>query len=160
MLLILTNKFDISADAVIEKLHHQNIPFFRWNLEDFLISHILELVMVDGEVKKAKLIAEDRMIDLQKDISVVWYRRPGRLTPRQEITDSVNVEFSIREGNVLLNNLWCLLKDKVWVNHPFQNRLIDNKLYQLQLARKVGLTTPFTLVTNNPKEVIKLKKKI
>ena len=159
MLLIITNKHDISSDIVIDKLYKSKIPFFRWNLEDFLISQKIELNMTNGKNDKLLLYAEDRKIDLQKEISMIWYRRPGELKSSNEITDSADKNFTIREGSTLLSNVWQILLNKDWVNHPFLMRIAEIKLYQLHLAASLGLSVPYTVVTNNPKEVLKIKTK-
>lgn len=160
MLLILTNKLDSHTDIVIKKLRELNLRFFRWNIEDFLISHIFGLeIGVDGDKKIINLYAENRSVDLIKDISVVWYRRPEKPKIYQEITESSITEFVSRESDFILSNTWRLLEEKVWINNPFRNKEIDNKLYQLKLAAEIGLEIPPTLVTNNSDAVYKFMAK-
>ncbi len=158
MLLILSNKLDAHTDIVIKKLHESDLSFFRWNIEDFLISHIFTLKIDGGGIKKIELQAEDRMIDLAKDISAVWYRRPEKPKIHDNITDSSIVEFVSRESDFILSNAYRLLEKKFWLNNPFRNKEIDNKLYQLNLVAEIGLEIPPTLVTNNPDMVYKFRK--
>lgn len=140
-------------------MREKNLPFFRWNVEDFLTDHKIKVVVQDGVLKEIHLEAEERKVDLEKEISVVWYRRVLSPNPSNEITDEEYKQFARWEGSVLLNNIWTILAHKVWLNTPFQNQVLSNKLYQLQLARKVGFDTPPTLVTNNPDEVRSFHKK-
>ena len=143
---------DAHTDIVIEKLHKRGLDFFRWNIEDFLTEHGFEIEIENGCVKNLMLSAEDRNIDLVKDVSVVWYRRPGKLVISEAVKDEGYIEFGLREAKFLLNNVWRLLEDKTWINNPFENSQIDNKLYQLSLAAKLGLETPHSFVTNKKKE--------
>jgi len=152
MLLIITNKLDTTADVVIDRLNRGNTPFVRWNTEDLLCSHKITLKISAGKVVKALLRAEGRTVDLENDISVIWYRRPEKAPPHVAIRKSSHKEFARREGSMLLSNLWSLLGNKVWVNYPANNLVLNNKLYQLTLAEQLGMTTPATLVTNNPSE--------
>jgi glutathione synthase/RimK-type ligase-like ATP-grasp enzyme len=158
MLLILSNKLDAHTDIVIKKLRKSDLPFFRWNIEDFLISHIFALEIDGGGIKKIELQAEDRIINLAKDISAVWYRRPEKPKIHHNITDSSIVEFISRETDFILSNIWRLLENRFWLNNPFRNKEIDNKLYQLKLAAEIGLEIPPTLVTNNPDVVCEFRK--
>ncbi|MCG2808835.1 MAG: hypothetical protein L6275_00625 [Candidatus Portnoybacteria bacterium] len=155
MILILTNKLDAHTDIIIEKLYKRGLDFFRWNIEDFLTEHSFEMEIESGLVKNLILSAEDRNLDLIKDVSVVWYRRPGKLVISEAVRDEGGAEFGIREAKFLLNNVWRLLEDKIWINNPIKNSQIDNKLYQLGLAAKVGLETPHSFVTNKVKEARK-----
>jgi glutathione synthase/RimK-type ligase-like ATP-grasp enzyme len=157
MLLILSNKLDAHTDIVIKKLRELDLPFFRWNMEDLLISHILELKIDGSGVRKIKLQAEERIIDLVKNISAVWYRRPEKPNIHSDIIDSSIVEFVSRESDFILSNIWRLLEKRFWLNNPFRNKEIDNKLYQLNLATEIGLEIPPTLVTNNPNAVYGFK---
>src|SRR3989344_577581 len=158
MLLILSNKFDTTTDLVIERLNKRRIPFVRWNVEDMLRSHKITLEICAGKLRKALLLTEGRSVDLERDISVIWYRRPDKVQPHRAIRKSSHKEFAVREGSMILSNLWALLKNKVWINHPTNNHLLDNKLYQLGLAEQLGMATPPTLVTNNPSEVRRFRK--
>ena len=69
-----------------------------------------------------------------KDISAVWYRRPEKPNVHFDIADPSIVEFVSRESDFILSNTWRLLENKFWLNNPFRNKEIDNKLYQLKIA--------------------------
>jgi glutathione synthase/RimK-type ligase-like ATP-grasp enzyme len=40
--------------------------------------------------------------------------------------------------------------DVFWVNHPIRDQAAAHRVYQLKVAREVGLEIPVTLVTNDP----------
>lgn len=154
MLLLITNKLDVSSDVVISMMRERKLPFFRWNVEDFLVGHSIKIDIRKGVLRQLYLKAEGRWVDLLKDISVVWYRRALSPKPSRTIAEEEHRVFARREGSVLLNNIWILLRHKVWLNTPIQNQILANKLYQLQLAAEIGLETPPTLVTNEPSEAL------
>lgn len=159
MLLVITNKLDSTTDVVIDRLNLRGIPFVRWNVEDMMNFHGVSIEIESGKIKKARLQAERRVVDLVDDVSVIWYRRPGKIDPHRSIRKNSHKEFSTREGLSILNNIWALLGDKVWVNKPSLNMLLNDKLRQLELAEQLGISTPPTLLTNNPAEVRKFRKK-
>ena len=47
-----------------------------------------------------------------------------------------------------------------WINNPYLEEKIDNKIYQHQCAVKHGFKVPQTLVTNNASKVKEFFKKI
>ena len=157
MLLILSNKLDSTTDIVIHRLKEQHIPFVRWNTEDLLQDHHVTIRIDSGVLNMAILRAEGRVIDLQRDITVIWNRRCGKVEPHSSIHKLAHREFATREASMILSNIWALLASKSWVNNPTQNLLMNNKLQQLILARQIGLQTPPTLLTNNPAEVRRFK---
>ena len=48
-----------------------------------------------------------------------------------------------------LEGVYRLLSNKHWFNNVFAIRNAENKIYQLQLAKEVGLSIPSTLISNH-----------
>jgi glutathione synthase/RimK-type ligase-like ATP-grasp enzyme len=159
MLLILSNKLDATTDVVIKGLNTKHIPFVRWNVEDMMCLHRITFEMSSGKIRKAELRAEGRTVDLARDISVIWNRRPGKIRTHPAIRRLSHREFAMREGLTILNNVWALLERKIWINHPTKNLLLNNKLHQLELADRLGIATPPTLLTNDPSEAMRFRDK-
>jgi len=85
------------------------------------------------------------------DVKSIWFRKVI-LGAYDFVGMDINQQFARREIEALLNNMYACLEDRLWINHPKQNRFAENKLHQLQLAAKLGFMTPETLVTSNPDE--------
>ncbi len=81
----------------------------------------------------------------------IWWRRPQPFALHAEITDPAYRAFALSESHEAFAGLW-LAVDAFWVNHPLRDEAAAHKVYQLKVARDVGLATPLTLVTNDPDE--------
>lgn len=149
MILVLSNKMDITTDVVIHQLRRRGLSFFRWNADDLLASHSLTFELGECGVTQLVLQAEGRTVDIMNDVSVVWYRRPNKVTAHSLVTRESMIEFSVREGSALLQNIWQLLSDRMWINAPSANIQFSNKLYQLRFAKELGFRVPATIVTTN-----------
>ena len=87
-----------------------------------------------------------------EEICSVWYRRPSAPIPGQEVRENYR-EFVKTESQKFLHVLWSTMsRSKIfWMNHPEDlHRLEFNKPFQTQVAERVGLLTPETLITNDP----------
>lgn len=148
IILIISNKSDITTDLVIKKLQSRKINYFRFNTEDFP-KNIISQISNGNEIFESYLKTSKRVIPLE-DIYSVWYRRP-------KISDvsSLNIQnddkaFILREIDTYLQNLWAVLSDRLWINNPFSLIKAEKKAFQLFMAKKIGLKIPTTIVTNSP----------
>lgn len=83
------------------------------------------------------------------DVDVAWYLREGPAGPRDEKA-SIEERFVRNESRGALRSFFSTLAC-AWINHPeTMDRIASNKLYQQQVARRVGLITPRTLLSNDP----------
>ena len=150
MILLLTNRKDITADFVVTELRRRCVPFFRFNTEDFpqktMINILFPYKKTNGYIStcKGKMISFD-------DIKSVWYRRPsppiidGGLDKKEE-------EFCKAECQRTLYGIWYNL-DCFWVSKPQSIYYAENKISQLIKAKQVGFEIPKTMISNNPKEI-------
>jgi glutathione synthase/RimK-type ligase-like ATP-grasp enzyme len=68
-------------------------------------------------------------------------------------TDSGLQEFCEAESNYFIKSFFdylCSLTKAKWVNNRQKIYLAENKPLQLMIAKKLGLSVPKTLITNNP----------
>jgi MvdD pre-ATP grasp domain len=140
MILIITNKSDITTDYVINKLNKSKIQYYRLNTED-LISTLG--VHFDFH-KKLNLIVDkgkDLVIDLQQ-IRSIYFRRPQ--IPSVQNYDASNGEkqFILREITYTLEGLYSILFERFWISPVFSIRKAENKIYQLILAKQLGFMIP------------------
>ena len=144
--LILSAPDDLHADAVNKHLMEMGAPadYFRYN--DFIQNCALSYRL--GSAEPLCRIERDQVrLDLYS-YNGIWHRRPGKLVagkfPEHWITYMVENEArSALDG--IFDSLRC-----VWVNYPPHDATCLQKLYQLDLAAKVGFSIPDSLVTNKP----------
>jgi len=87
-------------------------------------------------------------IDLA-DVGAVWYRRIKPLGLHPDLSDETARMFAWSEANEALLGLWYSL-DCFWMNPPTADEISQRKIRQLQVARRIGLAIPETVITNDP----------
>lgn len=85
------------------------------------------------------------------DVGAVWYRRIRSMAIEPALTDQTARLFAWSESNEALLGVWYAM-DCFWMNPPTADEVALRKVFQLRIARKVGLSVPETLVTNGPEE--------
>ena len=82
-------------------------------------------------------------------VAAFWWRRPGEFKLHPELTQDIHRAFALSEMQTAFEGLYLSL-DAFWINRPHADRVANHKLYQLSLARQLGLTIPRTLITSDP----------
>lgn len=154
--LILARPDDAHALKVSEFLTKYGAEWFILGPQE--LSNETEMTFSFDEKKKHhQLKLPDKSeIDLN-DVDSIWYRRLPNIQHEGLPKAWMNtmVESELRSAYFG----WFRSLDCLHVNHPERNDASSYKLYQLDLARRVGLTIPQTLVTNRPDEVREFYKK-
>lgn len=157
MILILSNKWDVTVDFVVAELRSRFVSFIRINTED-LVSGRATISFPDFHILVSK---HNRVCDLTAEINVIWNRRPGKSF--DDIPLSARPSLAIQN---FVNDQWHswleaiqLIPHITWVNHPRANDAIENKARQLLIASKLGFEIPETLITNDPTDARELAKK-
>src|SRR5215217_4127517 len=148
--LIVTNDHDEHADAVIEELHHRDVPVFRFHPEEFPDAYSISIEIQDGRID-GEIRSEHRQVAF-RDICAAWYRRsrrlfapPPTLNPLYGDVDNFVKMQATFTVTALFEGLQTL-----WVGQPSKLRRAEIKALQLVEAHKAGLTTPTTLFSNDP----------
>lgn len=81
--------------------------------------------------------------------TAAWWRRPQPFTLHAGLTDPDARTFAWNEASEGIEGLRALLKVS-WINDPTRDVRAAHKAYQLREARRSGLVTPRTLMTNDP----------
>lgn len=148
--LILTQEFDPTVDPVITTLNERGVRVARVDLSYF--PRRLTVTTSDfGEPRRLLHDREtDRVVDLDQ-VASVWYRRPTAFDFGPDMS-APEREFARREA---MQGVGGILRatDCLWVNRPDVDAVSELKPYQLDLARRLGMRVPRTLMTNDPKEV-------
>lgn len=154
--LIVTNRSDAHADYCSTILGREAIPFVRFNTELFPSEIAVSCSFQDtGEAVYRFASQRGGVLFDSPEVGCVWYRRvpPAGFT---NLEREAHRAFAETERRALLVNLWYALERQAfWVHHPTVLRRAENKLLQLAVARRVGLTVPDTLVTNDREEAIR-----
>lgn len=141
--LFITNKDDISVEYLISKLRNHTSSYFRLNSED--IDQISFEINSNGSFN-CKIEQETFRLDSVK--SVIFRRIPNKFNNIEGDTDAFYLN---TERKHFLEGLYLSLAKSKWINPMFSTQIAERKLFQLQLARKMGLRIPKSILTNNPK---------
>jgi hypothetical protein len=145
--LLFTNKEDVTTDFIVRELKRQEIDFYRFNTEELSKS-----VKIDLNFEKEKYLLIDKLDNKTYnllDFTDIYYRRPELpLYDDEGLTDGEKSFLQI-EIYYTLEGVYRLLSGKHWFNNVFAIRNAENKIYQLLLAKEVGLTIPSTLISNH-----------
>lgn len=143
MILIVTHRHDLTADYVILELKRQRVPFFRFNTDDF---PRLITITWSSDGSFAMIRDGDRRLDTRR-VDTVWYRRVAK--PHLPNKRGSQLRFIESECRAFLDALWKTM-DARWISPPASIGRAEGKPGQAQFARRLGLRTPRTIVTNDP----------
>lgn len=141
MILLVTNKRDITTDFVVLELERRGVPFVRLNSED-LPQAMVRFTPAGGW----EIILGDQTVAL-RDVTAGYYRRPGTPEVPETVGDEATRDYIVNEWSAVLRSLWNALEGR-WLNSPFAILRAEDKPRQLSEALKIGFAIPETLVTN------------
>lgn len=151
-ILLITDKGDVHADFVTLELRKIGGDIIRMNTRDLACNSDLAL----GKWELARPwqlkfhFQDSNKIVTSESFDTIWYRKPESVEPDSNITEEHAKVFVKEEYSYFLRSFYNLYSQKRWVN-PFWNlRHASQKLPNLELAVKLGLKIPKTLITNNP----------
>jgi glutathione synthase/RimK-type ligase-like ATP-grasp enzyme len=143
MILVVTHKFDFTADFLIQKLNERDIPYYRLNCED---------ISIHTEISLSSKSNFAPVIDGKDKFSVVWFRRTK--LPELERIDPYVQAYYLSELKWFQRNLWNTI-DARWISEPDSVYRAENKFLQLKTARQIGFIIPPTLISTNVNEINK-----
>lgn len=143
---IVTHRFDPTADKVVDELNRRGVALFRCDAADFpeKLNVGAELI---GRRWSGQLRTARRHVDLD-DITGIYYRRPTAFEFHSDLSDD-ECRWAAIQARMGFGGLLAAL-DR-WLNHPYQIGYAEYKPVQLRQASMCGLRVPRTLVTNDPK---------
>lgn len=143
--LVLTDRYDPTADFVVSELNRREVPVFRADTREFPTELTVGAEIGphgwQGRIKNAR-----RSIDLAT-VSGIWYRRPTAFT----FADGMSADerrWAATQARLGFGGL--LASCEPWLNHPHRIGYAEYKPVQLHLATQCGLAVPRTIVTNEP----------
>jgi glutathione synthase/RimK-type ligase-like ATP-grasp enzyme len=151
MILVVSSVRDTHAVAVMDGLARVGASASLLDLSRFPERMQLSISYLAGTATDHRLRDQDAAELALADCRVVWWRRPQSFQVHAEITNPAYRDFALSESEEAFAGLW-LAHDAFWVNHPHRDQAAARKVYQLRVAREVGLEIPETLVTNSPED--------
>ncbi|MFJ5552353.1 MvdC/MvdD family ATP grasp protein [Streptomyces sp. NPDC093225] len=136
------------ALAVIRRLESAGREVVRVDLADFPARGAITLDYAAGGEPAHTLTPPTGRIRLDR-CRVAWWRRVRPFTVDRALGTARDQNFAAVETGQALHGLFHAL-DCTWVNPPALDGAAHHKPYQWEVARRVGLTLPRTLVTNEP----------
>ena len=144
MLLILTSNQDFAADYLIVELIRRQLPYFRLNAEELAEAQFAYSLNETGTSRNIAI--GQRSLDLEV-VKAVWYRRSIHPVPQAPLTPAERFFVS---GELRHLAMGLVLNPRiVWVNPIDKVSVAEHKLYQLQVADRLGLQVPRTLVSDD-----------
>lgn len=141
MILLVTNKRDITMDFIVLELRRRGLPHIRLNCED-LPKSAVKFSPADSWT----IATPEWTLDL-RSVKAGYYRRPG--TPAfGDATDDATEDYLAEEWAAVTRSLWNALEGR-WLNSPFDILRAEDKPRQLQEAHRLGFSVPATLVGND-----------
>ncbi|MFF0017077.1 ATP-grasp ribosomal peptide maturase [Streptomyces sp. NPDC005374] len=143
--LVLTNRFDATADSVVARLNDRGVPVFRCDTAEFPQELTLSATLEGGW--SGSLDNGLRRLDLSA-VRAVYYRRPEEFRLPDEMS-AAERQFAAAQSRAgflgVVASLPCL-----WINHPAREQQTNYKPWQLRAAEELGLNPPRSIVTNDP----------
>jgi len=150
LLLILTDQFDTHADRVISELDNLKTPYYRFNLDvESLKKSYITFKNGVWSIFNGESSVSNNLV------SCVWLRRPFvEMTLEEYNVDDHNFKIWKNEWNKTLSGLFLDLKNIIWMNDIRKTFPAENKYLQMQVAEKIDLPYPKTIVSNNKEEIL------
>lgn len=145
MILITSFHNNPHVEAVLRFVSRPAVVF---DVADFPARAKLDVRFGDGG-DRLRLVADGVQPIPIEEIGAVWYRRERPMDLDPALTDPTSRLFAWSESTEALTGFWRAL-DCFWMNPPAADEAGQRKIRQLQLARRVGLAVPETLITNDP----------
>lgn len=147
--LIISSTLDFSTDYVCVEMEKRGLDYFRINrdrLSDYRIVY-------DVQKKELRISFHDVIYKITDDnLKAVFFRAP--IFIRSNKAYSLEDQLRRSQWSSFIRNLTVFSSAK-WLNHPMFTYQAENKIYQLDVAKIVGLEIPETLISNNADRISK-----
>jgi glutathione synthase/RimK-type ligase-like ATP-grasp enzyme len=151
MIIIISSPDDIHATAVLKALADKGAEARILDLSEFPMSMDIGLSFVTGaEGVLALRLKDGKRIDWAA-VTSVWWRRPQGFGFPPGMSDPVNRAFAQQESDFAFKGMY-LAAGGYWVNDIARDLSASHKVWQLQVAARLGMDIPRTLITNNPED--------
>jgi hypothetical protein len=144
MILLVTNRRDITMDYVVAELKHREIPYYRLNTELLPQS----ICTMSGKDRRSWSVCIDGREIRGDEVTAAYFRRPGAPMASDSVKDLGEKRYIESEWGSFLKSLYMRL-DGIWLNGPTQIFLAEDKPRQLIIAHELGFEIPEVTITND-----------
>ncbi|HCF3050089.1 hypothetical protein ACM714_18410 [Pseudomonas aeruginosa] len=144
MLLLVTNRRDITVDYVVAELKRRQTSFFRLNTEELSTARCT----MTAFPRNAWSLSFEGPVLQGSDVKAAYFRRPAPPTGNVSITDNGEREYAEAEWGAFLKSLYARLEG-LWLNAPMDIFAAEDKPRQLMLASEIGFNVPQAVITND-----------
>mgnify|MGYP001597946335 CR=1 FL=1 len=150
VVLVTHSEDNVVVELVARALRERGVEPFRFDTDRF--PREIRLNVSQGPRGDGRFVLEDRgaSIDLA-GVDAVWYRRMS--TPALPDTDPEFRPHCEKESKTLLLGVFAAMHRARWVDPIARVHLAHHKVLQMEVARRLGLETPDTLISNDADEV-------
>lgn len=142
--LVISSTIDYSSDLICAELEKRGLKYLRINRDRFAEYEILYALQSDSISIK---IGNSPYLLKVESVKSIYFRAPVFLRTTGK-SRTVEEQLKRSQWSAFIRNL--IVFDKaVWVNHPVAIYRAENKLFQLKIAEKCGLTIPETYMGNS-----------
>ncbi len=150
MILVISNHLDEHAQAVMVELSRRGAEARLLDLSRFPLQLGLSMnYESSGGGRRFVFGCDDGGLNLD-DCGAIWWRRPQQPSVAAAVARAEHQHFALSESHEALQGLWQCV-DAFWINQPARDVVANRKAYQLQLASRLGLEIPQTLISNCPR---------
>ncbi|MGH3624933.1 MAG: ATP-grasp ribosomal peptide maturase [Sciscionella sp.] len=146
VILVVTERLDVTADYVVTELDHRGARVFRFDTAEFPRSMRMNARL--DQNRSGYIRTSMREVQLS-EVGAIYYRRPSIYQPHPALSPADRA-WATREARFGFGGLLSSLP--VWLNHPADIARAEYKPVQFAAARVSGLSIMPTLLTNNAKE--------
>lgn len=151
MLLLITNRRDITMDYVVAELRRRELPYFRLNTELLPQS----LCTMSSHPRSAWSISIGGQTIRGDQVASAYFRRPGAPIVPIEVANEGERSYIEAEWSSFLKSLYRRLEG-AWLNSPNAIFTAEDKPLQLLLAHEIGFNVPTVTITNDIRSVQKI----
>lgn len=145
--LVVGTSADPHIDAVLRHIPRE-LSVVRLDVDDYPRCHQFSISYSGPDLRLVLDLGADE-VDITNP-GAVWFRRLGALGIADQVPDEYR-QFCVGEAEQALEGLLSTIRPHAWVNEYWSARRAANKPYQYDIARRAGLATPDTLITNSPR---------
>jgi glutathione synthase/RimK-type ligase-like ATP-grasp enzyme len=147
IILVLASRDDIHADSIISHCNDLKKKTIRIDTEDFWPQRSVINWKVGQSNSTATLTWLGNKVS-SENVSAIYCR--DFVFAKCPPEDDINSHLIYAESKAALYGFFRSLENRYWMNPPWYDEMADNKPFQMECARNIGLKIPPTLITNDP----------
>lgn len=148
-ILIHTIPADAHAAAVQVALAEKKVQSHTWFIGDFPSDQTISARLSNTTASRFRVADDVGKNHIDEKFDVVWHRRVGDLQPVSPCVEEIDQMFVQREVRRFVTSaISSIGLDAFWVNGVAESKYADDKMLQLETARRAGFSIPDTLASN------------